>query len=371
MPTAGIVRRTWSLCPSCLSVVPAELHEEDNVIYIRKRCEEHGEFEDVYWADAELYRLFERRDVISGLRRRPAGAAAAAGTGGGWSGGVRGEGGGGRGCPFDCGLCPRHESATVLAVIDVTERCNLGCPTCFAAAGGGGDDPDADEIKAVIDGLSRLRPKPAGIQFSGGEPTLRDDLAELVAYARRRFEHVEVNTNGLRLAESPEYCRELEAAGLSVFYLQFDGIGSEPYRALRGKDLWEIKKRAIENHRRAGERPAIVLVPTVVRGVNDHQIGEIIRFAAANADVVRGVNFQPVSLCGRNPFDVRRRITIPDVLRAAERQTSFLRAHDFFPASVMSVFVTQWGGPPVSCHFCCGAVTYLVVDSGGGGRGRD
>ncbi|HEX59329.1 MAG TPA: radical SAM protein [Methanomicrobia archaeon] len=348
-----IIKRTLSLCPTCLSVVSAELYESDNIIYIRKKCEEHGEFEDIYWADAELYKLFETRDAILGLQHPRAAT-----------------GSGGRGCPFDCGLCSRHESATVLAIIDVTERCNLGCPTCFAAAGGG-KDPDIEEIKATIDGLSRLRPKPAGIQFSGGEPTLRDDLVELVAYAKRRFKHVEVNTNGLRLAESSEYCRELEAAGLSVFYLQFDGIGSEPYRALRGKDLWEIKKRAIENHRHAGERPAIVLVPTVVRGVNDHQIGEIIRFAAANADVVRGVNFQPVSLCGRNPFDIRRRITIPDVLRAAERQTSFLRADDFFPASVMSIFVTQWGGPPVSCHFCCGAVTYLVVDSGGGGRGRD
>lgn len=353
-----IIRRTQSLCPTCLNVIPAELYENENVIYLRKRCESHGEFEDIYWTDAELYRLFEARDALLGVH--PPKTAIATGTP------AEVEE---RGCPFDCGLCVRHESATTLAIIDVTERCNLRCPTCFAAAGGG-KDPNAEEIKAVIDRLSKLRPKPAGIQFSGGEPTLRDDLAELVAYAKRRFEHVEVNTNGLRLAESAEYCRELETAGLSVFYLQFDGIGPRPYETLRGKNLWDVKMQAIENHRRAGERPAIVLVPTVVRGVNDGQIGEIIKFAAANADVVRGVNFQPVSLCGRTSFDVSRRVTIPDVLHAAEQQTSFLKATDFFPASIMSLFITSWGGPPVGCHFCCGAVSYLIVgDSHKSGKG--
>ncbi len=336
------IKSTSSLCPECLSPIPAEVYENDNVVYISKKCPTHGRFEDIYWSDYSMWKLFERRSIDTGSDTYD------------------------EGCPFRCGLCEHHLSDTVLAIIDVTSRCNLSCPTCFAdSPGDKTGEPTTDEIKHMIDELSRKNPKPAALQLSGGEPTVRKDLPELISFASKRFDHVELNTNGLEMAKSEEYCREIESAGLSVVYLQFDGVGPRPYEVLRGKNIWEMKKKAIENHRRSGEKPAVVLVPTLIKGVNDDQIGEIIRFAVDNSDIVRGINFQPVSFCGRAVYDRKGRITIPDVLLMAEKQTDLLRATDFFPANAMSLLIERYWKIPVSCHFSCGAVSYVMIDEKG------
>ncbi len=335
-----ILRVTESICPVCHRVIEASLYEDDGAVYMHKTCPEHGDFSDIYWSDYQLYRRFETLDIRDGTAERAISD-----------------------CPFACGLCPQHESSTVLGIVDVTRRCNLNCPVCFANSKTGDDkEPTTEELKAIIDKLASMNA--AGIQFSGGEPTLRDDLPELISYARRRFEHVEVDTNGLRMAESEEYCREIESAGTSVVYLQFDGVNDRAYEKLRGRKLFELKKRVIENHRRAGPRPAIVLVPTLVRGVNDDQIGAIIRFAIENSDIVRGVNFQPVSFCGRTRYRASGRITVPDVIHGIEEQTGLLRSEDFFPPSLMSLMLTPIGKSAVGCHFACGAFSYLVVNSG-------
>ena len=333
------IRATKSICPVCHRVIDAHLYEEGGAVYIAKNCPEHGHFKDLYWSDYQLYRRFEAQDI----RIRNVNAKSEPNAN----------------CPFACGLCPSHESPTVLGVIDVTNRCNLRCPVCFAGSNGYGKDPTADEIKAIIDNFA-TNTNAAGIQFSGGEPTLRADLPELIAYARRRFEHVEVDTNGIKMAQSAEYCREIESAGTSVIYLQFDGVTDLPYEKLRGRKLLAIKKKAIENHRKAGPKPAIVLVPTLVKGVNDDQIGAIIKFAIENRDIIRGVNFQPVSFCGRTPYRASERITVSDVLRAIEEQTGFIHKSDFFPPSLMSMLLTSIGKSGVGCHFACGAFSYLV-----------
>ena len=335
---------TKSICPVCHRVIDARLYEEGGAVYIAKNCPEHGHFKDLYWSDYQLYRRFEAQDI----RIRNVNA-------------VNAKSEPNANCPFACGLCPSHESPTVLGIIDVTNRCNLRCPVCFAGSNGHGydKDPTADEIKAIIDNFA-TNTNAAGIQFSGGEPTLRADLPELIAYARRRFEHVEVDTNGIKMAQSAEYCREIESAGTSVIYLQFDGVTDLPYEKLRGRKLLAIKKKAIENHRKAGPKPAIVLVPTLVKGVNDDQIGAIIKFAIENRDIIRGVNFQPVSFCGRTPYRASERITVSDVLRAIEEQTGFIHKNDFFPPSLMSMLLTSIGKSGVGCHFACGAFSYLV-----------
>jgi len=332
---------TKSICPVCHRVIDAHLYEEGGAVYIAKNCPEHGHFKDLYWSDYQLYRRFEAQDI----RIRNVNAKSEPNAN----------------CPLACGLCQSHESPTVLGIIDVTNRCNLRCPVCFAGSNGHGydKDPTADEIKAIIDNFA-TNTNAAGIQFSGGEPTLRADLPELIAYARRRFEHVEVDTNGIKMAQSAEYCREIESAGTSVIYLQFDGVTDLPYEKLRGRKLLAIKKKAIENHRKAGPKPAIVLVPTLVKGVNDDQIGAIIKFAIENRDIIRGVNFQPVSFCGRTPYRASERITVSDVLRAIEEQTGFIHKNDFFPPSLMSMLLTSIGKSGVGCHFACGAFSYLV-----------
>ena len=333
---------TKSICPVCHRVIDARLYEEGGAVYIAKNCPEHGHFKDLYWSDYQLYRRFEAQDI----RIRNVNA-------------VNAKSEPNANCPFACGLCQSHESPTVLGIIDVTNRCNLRCPVCFAGSNGYGKDPTADEIKAIIDNFA-TNTNAAGIQFSGGEPTLRADLPELIAYARQRFEHVEVDTNGIKMAQSAEYCREIESAGTSVIYLQFDGVTDLPYEKLRGRKLLAIKKKAIENHRKAGPKPAIVLVPTLVKGVNDDQIGAIIKFAIENRDIIRGVNFQPVSFCGRTPYRASERITVSDVLRAIEEQTGFIHKNDFFPPSLMSMLLTSIGKSGVGCHFACGAFSYLV-----------
>ncbi|RJS85760.1 radical SAM protein [Candidatus Bathyarchaeota archaeon] len=222
--------------------------------------------------------------------------------------------------------------------------------------------------------LRNNRPVPAtALQFSGGEPTIRKDLPELVRMAKEvGFHHVEVNTNGIRLAQSVEYCRTLKEAGVSTIYLQFDGVTADVYKFTRGVDLVDVKRKVIENCREAGI-DSVVLVCTLIKGVNDHQLGDIIRYAIENFDVVRCVNVQPVSLCGRIPERERSemRITIPDFMRLVEEQTGGkIKVTDFYPVPTVvpvSRAVGAFKGKryvEFTAHPHCGMATYVFVEDG-------
>lgn len=277
---------------------------------------------------------------------------------------------------MDCGLCPNHKSTTSLAIIDVTNRCNLHCPICFANASVAGYiyEPTKEQIGAMLKNLRQVKPVPAtALQFSGGEPTIREDLPELVKMAKDAgFDHVEINSNGIKLSESVEYCRKLADAGVSTVYLQFDGVTSDVYLKTRGQDLFEIKLKAIENCRK-GLLDSIVLVPTIVKGINDGQLGSIINFAVKNFDVVRGVNFQPVSITGRIDYEQRKamRITIPDCLKLVEEQTGGqIKASDFYPVPVVVPVARAVGGlkgkkyPEFTVHEHCGMATFALIENG-------
>jgi len=349
------IKQTESLCPECLKVLPATIYEEAGKVLLRKTCPEHGEFTDVYWGDYELYKRALEYDHLGTKLNNPRTDVD-------------------KGCPYDCGICPEHKSHTVLAIIDVTNRCNLRCPICFAHSGAAGYvyEPTQDQIKGMLENLRANDPvAPPAIQFSGGEPTVREDLPELVKMARQLgFRHVEVNSNGLKMAESVDYCRSLKEAGVSTVYLQFDGVTPEPYIVARGFDLLDIKMKAIDNLKEGGFT-SIVLVPVLVGGVNDDQIGDIIRFAIERRDVVRCVNFQPVSITGRidRRDRERMRITIPDLIRLAEEQTDGLvKGEDWFPVPTVIPFSRFMGQlkerkyADFSCHPHCGMATYLVID---------
>ncbi|MEM1525294.1 MAG: radical SAM protein, partial [Nitrososphaerales archaeon] len=292
LATMEKIKDTESLCPECLKVLKAQLFrdEKDQVVII-KECPIHGIFEDIYWSDYQMYLKAKRFEHIGNGLTNPRTK--------------RTE----KGCPFDCGICNEHKSHTVLAIIDVTNRCNLKCPVCFANAEATGYlyQPTTDEIKRIIDNFRSNEPvKPPALQFSGGEPTVRDDLPELIEYAKKSgFHHIEVNTNGIRLANSIDYCKKLVDAGACAIYLQFDGVKRETYLKTRGIDLLDVKLKVIENCRKIGF-DAIILVPTIIKGVNDDQLGDIIKFGVANADVVRCVNFQPVSITGRIDYEKRK-----------------------------------------------------------------
>jgi uncharacterized radical SAM superfamily Fe-S cluster-containing enzyme len=280
------------------------------------------------------------------------------------------------GCPYDCGICPEHKSHTALAIIDVTNRCNLKCPVCFANAAAAGYvyEPSKEQITGMMENLRANQPVPANaLQFSGGEPTIRNDLFDLIRKAKELgIRHVEVNTNGVRIAHDPEYAKQLKAAGVSTIYLQFDGLTPDVYMFIRGLDLLETKMKAIENLRAAGYN-SIVLVVTLIKGVNDSQLGDIIKFAAKNFDVIRCVNVQPVSLCGRLPPQDREkmRITIPDFMQLVEEQTNGdIKVSDFYPVPVV-VPVSKAVGAlkdkryvEFTAHPHCGMATFALVEDG-------
>ena len=204
------------------------------------------------------------------------------------------------GCPYDCGLCSNHRQKTCTAILEVTHRCDLRCPVCFASSGIEADpDPDLDQITGILETV-RDRAECCPIQLSGGEPTLRNDLPQIVALARTLgFDHIQINTNGIRLAQDPDFGRALIDAGATVIYLQFDGLTSSVYSHIRGADLLSLKLKAIE--RCVELKIGVILVPTLVKNVNDSQIGAIIQFAKKWMPIVKGVHFQPMTFLGRYP----------------------------------------------------------------------
>lgn len=352
-----VIKHTESFCPECHRILDATIYEENNKVYIRKECPEHGIFRDLYWSDYDQYQRVKRFEYIGDGLQNPRTETK-------------------NGCPFDCGICSTHKSHTALAIIDVTNRCNLRCPVCFATAGTTGYvyEPSKEEIKEMLINLRNNKPVPAAaLQFSGGEPTIRGDLFDLIRMAKDvGFRHVEVNTNGIRLAHSVEYCRGLKEAGTSTIYLQFDGVTSDVYKYTRGVDLVEVKERAIKNCRRAG-MDSVVLVVTLIKDVNDYQLGDIIRFAVQNFDVVRCVNIQPVSLTGRIPEYEREnmRITIPDFMRLCEEQTDGkIKVEDFFPVPTVVPISKAIGAlkdkryVEFTAHPHCGMATYVFVEDG-------
>jgi uncharacterized radical SAM superfamily Fe-S cluster-containing enzyme len=300
---------TESVCPECLTSIAAELVTEGDDVYLVKSCPDHGTFRTIAWRGAP--------DLTGWVRctdpSHPTEPATAVD----------------RGCPFDCGLCPDHRQQTCTALLEVTQHCDLRCRFCFASAGPGAPpDPGLATVEGWYRSLLASN-GPCNVQLSGGEPTGRHDLADIVALGRSLgFEFIQLNTNGLRLASDGSLAPRLADAGLSSVFLQFDGTTDEINRSIRGRRMLAQKIGAIE---RCGDLGlGVVLVPTLVPGVNTGDIGAIIRFALGHFPTVRGVHFQPVAHLGRYPEQPTDgdRITIPEVIRAVEAQTGGLITAD-------------------------------------------
>ena len=254
----------------------------------------------------------------------------------------------------------------------------MACPVCFAYAGASNYvyEPSFEQIVGMFKVLRANRPWACNaLQFSGGEPTVRNDLPDLIREAKKAgLSHIEVNTNGLRIAEDIEYFKKLLDAGLSTLYLQFDGLREDIYKKTRARaDLVPIKQQVIDNARKIG-LDSIVLVVTLAKGVNDKDLGAIIDYAVKNHDVVRCVNIQPVSMAGRARKDELRkmRITIPDTMKEIEDQThGAVDRFDWRPVN-WPVPMTKGMGvirnkvyPDFTMHPMCGAATFLVVGKDG------
>ena len=215
--------------------------------------------------------------------------------------------------------------------MEVTSRCNLHCPFCFAEGGRENFDPKIEELFNQIDNILKLAKSPL-LQLSGGEPALRDDLPELVHYAKNKgCSYVQLNTNGIRLANDKNFAERLANSGLDIVFLQFDGTNDEIYKKLRGKELFNLKLAAIQNCDKYNI--GVTLVPTIVPGVNEKFLGDIVNFAAKLSPAVRGIHFQPVAFLGRFPTQENniKRFTLDELIFELCRQTG-IKENSFIPS---------------------------------------
>jgi uncharacterized radical SAM superfamily Fe-S cluster-containing enzyme len=319
---------TRSICPECRRPIDAQVLLRDGKVYMRKRCPEHGRFEALVYSDAEAY--------VRNVRYNKPGTIPLA-----YSSEVH------RGCPFDCGLCPEHQQHVCLGIIEVNSACNMDCPLCFATAGPG-FNLTLEEVEEMLDHLLETEGSPQVVQFSGGEPSIHPQIIPMLRAAKARgIEHVMLNTNGKRIARDDRFLAELAAVRPSI-YFQFDGFEERTYEVLRGEPgILREKLAALD--RLASIDLDVVLVAAVERGVNEHEVGHLVRFALEHP-AVRGINFQPAFHAGRHvAHDPLQRVTIPDVVRGIEEQTAgLLHVDDFVP---------------VPCCFpTCNSVTYAYLD---------
>ena len=350
----GLPKITQSLCPECIRLIEARVFEEHGKVWMEKSCPQHGHFRDLVYSDARLYLKMEEwsfgdnrgltNPAIPNAKR----------------------------CPEQCGLCSMHTSHTGMANLDLTNRCNLTCPVCFANANAAGYlyEPSFDQVRRMLMALRAEQPVSGRIvQFSGGEPTIYPRFVDAVRLAKELgFSHIQAATNGIKFTDL-EFAHECKEAGLHTLYLQFDGVCDEIYARTRGESLYEKKLKCIENVRKAGMK--ICFVPTIVKGVNDHQIGDIIRVALDNVDCVSAISFQPVSFTGRISRREleQKRFTQSDLAHPVADQTGICDPYeDWFPRACVTPFsklLSALRGDPttmLSCHPHCSIGTYLFVD---------
>ena len=329
--TASMTRlhATTALCPTCLKELPADVWaDEEGTVWMTRTCPEHGKVETRIWNDGDHY-MWLREEAFP--RTRPENTIPA-----------------GDPCPFGCGTCSRHGRRGTLLEIEVTRNCNLHCPVCFASSESGEYDPTFEEIQAMYQVIADAVGTDGAVQLTGGEPTTRDDLMDIIAMGRRMgFWGIEVNTNGLVISSRPDYLEQLAASGVTGIYLSFDGVTGDVYEKTCGRDILDVKLRAIERCREVGI--PVVLSVAVVAGLNDGQLGDILRFALENSDVVCGLALQPAFTSGR--FDAERawQYTAGDVISDLVSQSDGLLEVD-----------DVW---PLGCsHPICDTGVFLVKD---------
>ncbi len=348
-----LVRETRSICPDCNRILPANIVEHDEKIWLKKTCPEHGEIEELYFGSADMYYRFAKfMHNGKGIENPNVPLEKCV-------------------CPTNCGLCTSHLSHSGLTNLVITNRCDLTCWYCFFYAKKGVEgayvyEPTLDQIRAMVKTLRAERPVPGNaIQITGGEPTLRAELLDIVRICREEgVEHIQLNSNAINMAQDTELVKRVREAGVNTVYMSFDGVTPKT----NPKNHWEAPI-AIENCRKAGL--GVVLVPTVIKTINDHELGGLIHFGQRNMDVIHAVNFQPVSLTGRLSKSEREkyRITIPDCIERIEEQTngeipkdSWYPVPSCVPITHFVEALTKRPRYELSIHFACGAGAYVFKD---------
>ena len=377
-PTLGWPRTTDSLCPNCVieareaiisgkkdvadlinekvGEIKAQIIERNNEIWMVKECPVHGRFEDMMAIDAKflthIEKMFPGRDIDAHADEK----------------------------------LHNHGSSTIkygrgaVLTVDLTNRCNMMCDPCFMDANQVGfvHELSMDEIKEILDNAISIKPRrQMSVQFSGGEPSISPHFLESIRYSRKvGYNSVQAATNGIEFAKSKEFCREAAEAGLRYVYLQFDGIGNDANSHRQVGNLFDVKMRAINNLHEAGVE--IVLVTTLVNGINNDQVGSIIRFALDNPKKIAFLSFQPVSFTGRDEEitpqrRLQQRYTLSHLAHDVKKQVGITEpTRDWFPLSLMGAFAdfadlvhgpqAEWGQVSCGCHPNCGVGTAVMVD---------
>jgi uncharacterized radical SAM superfamily Fe-S cluster-containing enzyme len=377
-PTLGWPRTTDSLCPNCVieareaiisgkravsdlinekvGEIKAQIIERDGEIWMIKDCPIHGHFEDMMAIDSKflthIEAMFPGRDIDAHNDEK----------------------------------LHNHGSSTVkygrgaVLTVDLTNRCNMMCDPCFMDANQVGfvHELSMDEIKEILDNAITIKPRrQMSVQFSGGEPSISPHFIEAIEYSRKvGYNSVQAATNGIEFAKSKEFCREAAAAGLRYVYLQFDGIGNDANSHRQVGNLFDVKMRAINNLHEAGVE--IVLVTTLVNGINNDQVGSIIRFALDNPKKIAFLSFQPVSFTGRDEEitehrRLQQRYTLSHLAHDVKDQVGITEpTRDWFPLSLMGAFAdfadlvhgpnAEWGQVSCGCHPNCGVGTAVMID---------
>jgi uncharacterized radical SAM superfamily Fe-S cluster-containing enzyme len=306
--------QTTSLCETCLDLVPAKILIEGDEVYYQKRCSEHGVQKTLVSTDAAYFR--RTRDYLK-PGDKP----------------LQFQSRTHFGCPYDCGLCPDHEQHSCLALIEINDACNLACPVCFAdSSPHRAEQRSLAEVEAMLDALVASEGEPDLVQISGGEPTIHPQILDILRLAKSKpIRHVMLNTNGVRIANDPAFVAALAklAPGFEV-YLQFDSLRKSALENIRGADLRHVRERALANLEAAGLSTTLVCV--VKKGVNDDEVGAIVRHALGYR-CVRGITFQPVQDAGRNEgFDKNRdRAMLTDIRRGIIATSGVFAAEDIIP----------------------------------------
>ena len=304
---------TISLCPVCLKRIGAKIVFENDKVYMVKKCPEHGTHKVLLAVDIDYYKNIRNYNKASDMPlifNTPIEY----------------------GCPYDCGLCTDHEQHSCLSIIEITDRCNLDCPTCYAMSSPYyGRHRTLEEVEKMLDVMTANEGEPAVVQISGGEPTLHPDFFTILDRAKSKpIQHLMLNTNGIRIAQDEGFAEKL-ATYMPDFeiYLQFDSFKPEVLEKLRGKDLTDVRQKALEKLNALNL--STTLVVTMEKGLNDDEAGKIIDFALKQR-CVRGVTFQPVQIAGRNrPESAEHRLTLTEVRNDILSQTQVFQPNDIIP----------------------------------------
>ncbi len=327
-----------SICAECYRRVDAKIVFEEGRVFMLKRCSYHGASRVLIADDIEYYR--RAREVFLKTPEQ----VAHYNTRSHW------------GCPYDCGICPDHEQHGCNIVVEITDGCNLTCPTCYASS-----SPERmthrslEQVERMLDAACRNEVEPDIVQISGGEPTIHPQLFEILDAAKARpIRHLMLNTNGIRIAKDREFAERLARYTPDFeVYLQFDSFRREPLMTLRNADLRSVREQSMA---RLNElKIPTTLVVTVRRGVNDGELGDILAYALEQP-CVRGVTFQPVQAAGRleqyeGGFQLDRdRLTLTEVRRRILEQSEIFEPEDIIP---------------VPCHADNVAMAYALKTKGG------